>query len=51
MNTANKKDFMKDKGTQPNDCCGCVDTFVAQFNREFEEVFEEISKETIESDF
>ena len=43
MNTPSHLDFMKEKGSQPNDFADCVDAFAAQFNRALENVYDDLS--------
>ena len=50
MNTPSKLDFMKEKGFQPNDFVGCIDAFVGRFNRELEDVYDDLSRDTYSSD-
>lgn len=43
MNTPSKLDFMKEKGRQPNNYVNCVDAFAAEFNRELEKIYDDLS--------
>lgn len=45
MNTPSKMDFMKEPDQCPNNLSGCIDAFTAEFNRQLEEVFEDLSND------
>lgn len=50
MKTPSHLDFMKEKGHQPNDFAGCVDAFAAEFNRQIENVYDDLSVEVYSND-
>jgi hypothetical protein len=50
MKTPSHLDFMKEKGHQPNDFADCVDAFAAEFNRQIENVYDDLTVEDYSTD-
>ena len=50
MNTPSKMEFMKEKDQCPNKLTGCIDAFAAEFNRQMEEVYSDLSSDVFSPD-